>query len=103
MIYLTTGCWRSGGAINGEAGPVKILGFTDSVPPSGRGRYKTNLELSVARAEGVAGVMRPLLDDAERITVEGRGEASPIADNATAEGRAANRRVELLMAKEGTF
>ena len=89
--------------INGEAGPVKILGFTDSVPPSGRGRYKTNLELSVARAEGVAGVMRPLLDDAERITVEGRGEASPIADNATAEGRAANRRVELLMAKEGTF
>ena len=89
--------------LNAEAGPVRVLGFTDDIPPSGRGRYKTNIELSVARAEGVATVLRPLLAAPERIEVEGRGEASPIADNSTPEGRALNRRVEILLAKEGTF
>jgi len=89
--------------IDAEQGPLRVLGFTDDIQPSGRGRYKTNLELSVARAEGVAAVLRPLITAADRITVEGRGEASPIADNSTREGRAENRRVEILMAKEGTF
>lgn len=89
--------------LNAEAGPIKVLGFTDDIQPSGRGRYKTNLDLSVARAQGVADVLSPSLTAAERVTVEGRGEASPIADNGTREGRALNRRVEILMAKEGTF
>ncbi|MCC5975171.1 MAG: type IVB secretion system protein IcmH/DotU [Rubellimicrobium sp.] len=89
--------------LEGEAGAVKIIGYTDDIQPSGRGLYKTNQELSVARAEGVAAVLAPLLSDPERITVEGRGEAEPIADNATEEGRALNRRVEILLAREGTF
>lgn len=89
--------------LNAEQGPIVVQGFTDDVPPSGRGRYKTNLDLSVARATGVKDVLAPLLTDAARLTVEGRGEADPIADNGTAEGRALNRRVEILMAKEGTF
>ena len=89
--------------LNSEIGPIKVLGFTDDIQPSGRGRFKTNLDLSVARAQGVADVLTPQLTDADRVTVEGRGEASPIADNSTPEGRALNRRVEILMAKEGTF
>jgi len=89
--------------LNAESGPVRVLGFTDSVAPSGRGRYKTNLDLSVARAQGVAEGLAPLRTDADRINVEGRGEASPIGDNDTPEGRALNRRVEILIAKEGTF
>ena len=89
--------------LNSEQGPIRVLGFTDNIPPSGRGRYKTNLDLSVARASGVKDVLDPLLTDPARITVEGRGEADPIADNGTAEGRALNRRVEILLAKEGTF
>ncbi len=89
--------------LDAEGGPVRVLGYTDSVPPSGRGRYKTNLDLSVARAEGVADLLRARLSDPSRIAVEGRGEADPIGDNATPEGRAQNRRVEVLIAREGTF
>ena len=89
--------------LNGEQGPVKILGFTDSIQPSGRGQYKTNLDLSVARADGVATVIREQLFDKERVTVEGKGAADPIGDNGTKAGRAENRRVEILVAREGTF
>lgn len=89
--------------VNAETGPVLIEGHTDAQPLSGRGRYKTNLELSLARAAAVGEVLAPLLADPARLRVEGRGEAQPIADNATAEGRARNRRVEVMIAKEGTF
>ena len=88
--------------LNDEAGGIRIVGHTDSVPLSGRGRFRNNQELSVARAESVAGVIRPLLDDAERAEVLGMGETEPVADNATAEGRAENRRVEILVQREDT-
>jgi len=89
--------------LNAEGGPIKIMGYTDSVQPSGRGRFKTNLDLSVARATGVRDILAGLLSDADRLSVEGRGPADPIADNATREGRALNRRVEIMIAREGTF
>ncbi len=89
--------------LNGEAGPIRILGFTDNVPMSGRGAFKSNDELSLARAEGVRDVLVGTLSDPARVSVEGKGEADPIADNATDEGRTQNRRVEILLAKEGTF
>ena len=89
--------------LNSERGPIRVLGYTDDIQPSGRGQFKTNLDLSVARAEGVANVLRTGIDNEARISVEGKGEADPIADNGTPEGRALNRRVEILMAKEGTF
>ena len=57
----------------------------------------------MARAEGVRDVLLESLTDPTRVTVEGKGEADPIADNATDEGRTQNRRVEILLAKEGTF
>lgn len=84
--------------LNAEPGPIVVLGFTDS-----RGAFNTNKKLSVARAEAVATVLRTTLDDPSRLTVEGRGEAEPIGDNNTAEGRALNRRVEIKLAREGTF
>ncbi len=83
-----------------EPGDIRIVGHTDSVPLSGRGRFKNNQELSVARAESVAGVIRPLISDPGRVVVEGMGEDEPVADNATAEGRAENRRVEFLVRRE---
>lgn len=89
--------------LNTEGGPVLIQGFTDNLPLSGRGRFKDNYQLSEARAEAVRTVLVQTIDDATRIRVEGRGEDDPVGDNTTEEGRAQNRRVEILLAKEGTY
>jgi type VI secretion system protein ImpK len=89
--------------LNTEPGPIRIYGFTDNVQMNGRGQFKTNDDLSLARATGVQAVLAALLTDPTRITVEGKGEADPIGDNTTEDGRALNRRVEVLLAKEGTF
>ncbi len=89
--------------LNAEGGLVKVVGFTDSIQPSGRGRYKTNLDLSVARAEGVRDLLAGLLSDPMRLEVEGRGAADPIGDNGTAAGQALNRRVEIMLAREGSY
>jgi type VI secretion system protein ImpK len=89
--------------LNGEPGPVRVIGHTDNIPMSGRGRYKNNFELSVARASAVAGELEELFDDSSRIQVDGRGEDEPAAENATKEGRALNRRVEIMLQRDDTL
>jgi outer membrane protein OmpA-like peptidoglycan-associated protein len=69
-----------------------IEGYTDST-----GSERENKVLSEKRAQAVADRLTQAGIAASRIQVEGRGEAEPIADNATAEGRAANRRVEIVV------
>lgn len=71
---------------------IDIIGHADS---DGADAY--NLDLSRRRASSVAGylVSRNVL--ADRVFVDGRGESQPIASNATAEGKAQNRRVEILI------
>lgn len=86
---------RVAAALAAEERTVEVVGHTDSVPMSGRGRFRTNQELSEARAESVATVLRGALGEAVPMRVIGAGEDDPIADNATAEGRAENRRVEI--------
>lgn len=69
---------------------VEIGGHTDS-----QGGEQLNLELSQARAEAVrSALIARGVSDAET-TAKGYGEAEPIADNGTAEGRAANRRTTI--------
>ncbi len=46
--------------------------------------------------------MSESLDNPDRLSAEGRADSDPIADNATAEGRAANRRIEVLLVQEET-
>jgi outer membrane protein OmpA-like peptidoglycan-associated protein len=72
-------------------GVIRVNGFTDSDGPRGH-----NLELSRARAEAVASVLRAGLADLE-ITVRyaGYGEDRPKANNETDKGKAMNRRVEI--------
>jgi OOP family OmpA-OmpF porin len=68
---------------------VEIIGYTDSV-----GSTKNNKKLSQKRADAVKEVLVQKGIAEDRITATGMGEANPIADNATAEGRAQNRRIE---------
>ncbi|MEL6519829.1 MAG: type IVB secretion system protein IcmH/DotU [Pseudomonadota bacterium] len=89
--------------LNAEKGPVRVVGHTDNVPLSGRGRFKNNFELSVARAQSVANILAPLFVKSSRIEVIGKGEDEPVAGNATPEGRARNRRVEILLKREDTL
>lgn len=82
-----------------EKGAVRIVGHTDDQALGGGGQFKDNQALSVARANAVATLLRGALTDGARLTVEGRGSSEPIASNATAEGRAKNRRVEVLVTR----
>ncbi|HUO54912.1 MAG TPA: type IVB secretion system protein IcmH/DotU [Rhodoblastus sp.] len=90
---------RIGAVIEKEAGPVRIVGHTDNVALSPANRFQSNFNLSVERAKAVAAVLKPMLSDPGRIAVEGKGPDQPIASNATADGRARNRRVEILVTK----
>ena len=74
---------------------IRIEGYTDN-----RGDSAENLELSRARAQAVADVLADLGIDAKRMQVKGYGEAHPLAENASAKGRAQNRRVEILISDE---
>lgn len=67
---------------------VSIVGYTDST-----GTPDANLILSKQRAQAVAAWLIVNSVDARRITTDGRGEADPVADNNTPDGRQANRRV----------
>lgn len=90
-------------ALNAEPGPVFVFGYTDNVPMSGRGRFKNNHDLSLARAEAVKKVLAETMTDKERFVVEGKGEADPIGDNATDDGKALNRRVEIMIKRQETL
>ncbi len=67
---------------------LHIVGHTDSI-----GRAKDNLALSQARATAVAKQLTKLGIPPRRLQALGKGESEPIADNTTAAGREANRRI----------
>ena len=78
--------------------PVHVEGFTDNLPIS-TAQYPSNWELSAARA---ASIVRMLAMDgvsSGRLAAVGYGEFQPVADNATPEGRARNRRVVLVVSR----
>lgn len=74
---------------------IVVEGYTDS-----RGSETANEQLSLKRAEEVRAHLVSQGIPPNKITAVGRGEASPVADNNTAEGRANNRRVELVITPE---
>lgn len=80
----------------GSGGQITVTGHTDSVPLTG-GPFVDNWGLAAARASSV---VRELSEaggiDADRLSAVSKGESSPVADNATEEGRSANRRIEIL-------
>lgn len=77
---------------------LSLEGHTDSI-----GSPESNLELSQRRADQVRQALEAKYGIlAGRLSAEGRGETQPIDDNGTPEGRARNRRVELVRACEPT-
>jgi OmpA-OmpF porin, OOP family len=67
-----------------------VSGYTDNV-----GSAASNLRLSQKRAEAVKTALAGRGVDADRLSAQGFGEETPIADNSTAEGRGTNRRVSV--------
>ena len=74
---------------------VRIIGHTDST-----GSDAINNPLSLQRAESTRAYLADRGVNPARITVEGRGESQPIADNNTDAGRARNRRVEIYVGEQ---
>jgi OOP family OmpA-OmpF porin len=71
---------------------IEVQGHTDGV-----GSEKYNLALSQRRAEAVLSYLTSLQVPAAELVAKGYGKSEPIATNATAEGRAKNRRVVLVV------
>ena len=78
-----------------EGAAVKVVGHTDS-----QGSEMINLQLSIARAEAVVEHLRQRGIALERLSADGRGEADPLTGNASEEGRARNRRIELILSRQ---
>lgn len=92
---------RVANALNDEPGKVIITGHSDNIPIKSS-RFPSNMHLSLARAKSVMNSMAGTIKDKARLTAEGRAENEPIADNGTREGRAKNRRIEVLLVQEAT-
>lgn len=91
---------RVAAALNDEPGRVIVAGHSDNIPIN-TARFPSNLFLSLARAKSVMDQISETLDDTDRITAEGRADAEPLVSNATREGRAQNRRIEVILVKAG--
>jgi type VI secretion system protein ImpK len=90
-------------ALDREPGNIRVVGHTDTVKPKPSGRFKSNFDLSVKRAEAVASTLAGYIAESKRLVVSGKGEDEPVASNASPEGRAQNRRVELAIPREETL
>jgi type VI secretion system protein ImpK len=80
-------------------GNITVVGHTDSQPVQSSNPLGTNQKLSEARAETIMDLLVKAGVPEDRIKSEGRAAIEPIADNGTREGRALNRRVEVLIEK----
>lgn len=88
-------------AANLTSGPIAIEGHTDNSQPGASIAFPSNQALSEARADAVASAIRSGgLAQGDRISTRGFAATKPIASNDTADGRSANRRVELRVAND---
>ena len=77
---------------------VLIEGHTDNVPFSNRGQISNNWDLSTKRATAIISILAEnKAISLENITAAGRGEYSPVDSNDTNEGKAKNRRIEVVL------
>jgi type VI secretion system protein ImpK len=91
---------KIGSALKSETGTVQVIGYTDNQPIR-TVRFPSNYELSAARAAAASAIIAKTIGDPNRLATEGRADADPIASNATPDGRAANRRIEIILHHQG--
>ncbi|MBO6880859.1 OmpA family protein [Winogradskyella sp.] len=109
-LLFQSGSWSVGtegrkavqqlGSVLAENPDIAILieGHTDNVPYKGNAQLSGNWDLSTKRATAIVNILRENSSiNPENLTAAGRGEYAPIATNDTAEGRAKNRRIEVIL------
>ena len=89
---------KLGSMLSDIKGQIIVAGHTDNVPIS-TARFRSNTELSAARAVSVLHHLSESDEDLglDRFVIEGHGEADPMVKNDTSENRAKNRRVEVVI------
>lgn len=109
-LLFQSGSWAVGGEgrraveqlgeVLAENPDINILieGHTDNVPYSGNGQLSGNWDLSTKRATAIVEILRENASiNPQNLTAAGRGEHAPIASNDTADGKAKNRRIEVIL------
>jgi type VI secretion system protein ImpK len=86
-------------SLNPEPGNIRVVGHTDNTPIKSI-RFPSNWHLSVERAKAVGSLLKQYLAQPDRIETSGKGAEAPIASNDNAQGRARNRRVEIMIPRE---
>jgi type VI secretion system protein ImpK len=89
---------RLAGEIVKVPGKVAVLGYTDNLPIRSR-QFASNEALSEERATQIMQLLQTAGVPATRLEAVGKGAADPVGDNATVQGRAQNRRVEITVAQ----
>ena len=87
---------RIGAAAAKTQGQVLVRGHTDDRPIRSV-RFPSNWHLSLARADAAGQLLLPALGDPARLRTEGLADSEPVASNQSADGRARNRRVTLVL------
>lgn len=90
---------RAAELLVGFNNPVQVEGYTDNIPVNST-QFPSNWELSAARASAVVKILADEGVNPSRLAAVGYGQYSPIAENDTPEGRAQNRRIVLMIARE---
>jgi type VI secretion system protein ImpK len=91
---------RIGEALKQERGPVQVIGYTDNQPIR-TVRFPSNYQLSAARAEAARDLILKPLGDPGRVSSLGKADADPVQSNATEAGRDENRRIEVVLRRQG--
>lgn len=87
-----------GNSIAQSEGDIRIEGHTDNIPIVFSDRFNSNWDLSAVRAASVADYLSQQAEiDSARLRVKGFADTVPIAPNESAEGRARNRRIEIII------
>ena len=109
-LLFSSGSWAVGsegrravkqlGSVLGDNPDIAVLieGHTDNVPYSGNGTLSDNWDLSTKRATSIVNILRENNNiNPGNLTAAGRGEFAPIASNDNAQGKAKNRRIEVIL------